>query len=378
MACVPVVSSNNAFNYLDTAGGLVLKSWNNISDPSAYKAFNGTLTDGTKMGQITYLNYNNVEELSCLPDGTTTPTSLIIHFPTAITPTAFAACFRVNETDATPKVWQFEGTNGDYTDSATVWTPLTSSSAETWNQSQIKTFNISDSAAYTTFRFIFNITSTTINNYIENEETDADGVTMPINCYYFQIYATNTSSSIKGNIVEGYVKPNNMSMGSYFLDISKKPYTGYKCTGANAFTPVNYVKLGFVNATGIGTINPVITCYPFCYNTFAGSGDISVSKNTEIEFLHNLGLIPNIIDIKFVCLIANNGYSVGDYINNIYASETQGLISIRDSVLTTVTQVKLWPGTASSTLYVRNKSTHVLGSISNGQWAAIIYCSRGW
>ena len=240
MACIPVVGSNNNFNYLGTSGGKVTKTFNGATDLTAYKAFDGTLSDGTTLGSVTYLNYNNIEQTSYLPS---TATSLIVHFPVAVTPTSFSACFRMNYYDVDPKAWQLQGTNDDYTESAAVWTTLTSNSTETWDIGQIKSFAISDSAAYKNFRFIFNVNNVTVNNHMIGESTDEDGVTMPINCYYFQIYATNTDTSIKGNIEEGYVKPSGMSVGSYFLDISKKPYTGYKCTGQNTFTEVNYVKL---------------------------------------------------------------------------------------------------------------------------------------
>ena len=192
------------------------------------------------------------------------------------------------------------------------------------------------------------------------------------------MYATNTDTSIKGNIIEGYVQPTGMSIGSYFLDISKKPYTGYKCTDNNTFTETNFVKLGFVNVTGVGTDNVVITCYPFCYNTFTISEDQTISLNTPITFNHNLGVVPNIMQVKYICTSANNGYSVGDCVSNIYCLDSIGTSSISDSLESTVTTITLHPGYSNSTLYVKNKTTSILSPISNGDWKATIYCSRGW
>lgn len=373
-ACIPVVSAGNSFYYEGEQGTVS----NYYEGSTAYRAFNGTITDGTSLGKITYTNYNNVETTGYLPSDH--ETYLAITFPTAIVPTGFAACFRAAQYDATPKAWTFEATNDTDLETAT-WTQLyqvQAANPSTWGINEIKTFALSGITAFKTFRFVFNVNETTINNYMAGEETSATGVTMPINCYYFQLYATNTDTTNKGNVIEGYKQPTGMSMGSYFLDISKKPYTGYKCIGNNQFSPVDYVKLGFVNLTGYGTANVVITCYPFCYNTFTLSEETSISKNTPITFNHNLGVIPNIIDVKFRCLVANNGYSAGDYCSNLYCSDTNGLTSIKDSLDSTVTSVKMWPGTPNSTLYVKNKNTGALGTINNAEWAMIVYCSRGW
>ena len=407
MACIPVVGSNNSFSYFDVEGGAVSKTYGNTAD--SYKAFDGKLTSGTNMGYVIYKNYNGQEETSYLPS--TGTTSLIIHFPSStgtqkVTPTSFSACFRTEDYDITPKVWTLQATNVDVASALdTDWVDLVDSSSQnssaasgtTWNKNEIKNIKISDSDAYYNFRFIFEVNEDTINNYMEGEQTDADGVKMPINCYYFQLYATNTSDSIKGNIIEGYTQPQNMSMGSYFLDISKKPYTGYKCTGNNTFTKINYVKLGFVNVTELGTVNASIICHPFCYNTFSISDEnttwanigsvktytVSVAKNTPLTFDHNLGVVPNIINIKFQCLEnSTNGYSAGDFVDNIYSLETinttTNLINIKDLITASVTSITLWPGTASSTLMVKNKVTGAIESTSNNKWAAVMYCSRGW
>ena len=406
MACIPVVGSGNTFTYKGTSGGVVVSYYSNAT---AYQAFDGTLTTGTKMGQITYTNYHGTETFAGLPDGSTTPTYLVAHFPIAVEPTACALCFNTKDTsaaipDATPKAWKLQATNDDYDDESAVWTTLyenTPAIPATWNKDEIKLIYLAPGLAYKNFRVIFNVKETDINNYLVGQQTDNDGVTMPINCYYFQIYATNTDTSIKGEIVEGYIKPSTMSAGSYFLDISKKPYKGYKCVSTNTFSDVTYVKLGFVDAVELSSVNAKIECYPFCYNTYTVSDNkttwilsgsdrsytTEISKNTPITFDHNLGLIPNVVNVKFVCLSANNGYSIGDYIDNIYALETIEIDSddsiteftnIKDSISITTTSIKIYPGTATSTLFVKHKTTGSLVPTSNGKWGIIIYCSRGW
>lgn len=413
-ACIPVVDSSNTFYLDDVPGGIVESYYDNSS---TYQAFDGTISTGVKLGQVYYKNYYSQVETSYLPNGV--PTYITVHFPTAITPTSFAVCFRKNQYDATPKQWSFEATNDDYDSASATWIPITSSQNSTWNQNEIKSIGVdTNNVAYKNFRIIFDLNDNTINNYLVGEETSAVGVTMPINCYYFQIYANNTDTSIKGQVVEDYIKPLNMSMGSYFLDISKKPYTGYKCIGNNLFSPINYVKLGLVEVIDYNvTENRKINCYPFCYNTFTISNiDIpdqdpsdphivtypiwvinsgeklytnKIAKNTPITFEHNLGLIPNIIKIKFRCIEENNGYSVDDYITDIYFAEDiedpqtsevigRNLTSICSTYDLTMTTLKLWPGVNSNTLYVRNKITGSFGSVSNNQWAIVIYCSRGW
>ena len=374
-AMIPLVSSGNSF-YFNGGTGTVKKSYLN-SDGTTYKAFDGTINDGAYLGQIVYKNYNNIETTGYTPS----ETYLQVTFPTAITPTGFAACFRKNHYDVTPKAWIFEATNDDPSSQTANWTQLyqvVASNPSTWNEGEIKTFAIGNVGSFTSFRFLLEVNGTTLNNYMQGEETDVDGVTMPINCYYLQIYATNTDTSVKGNIIEGYVQPTGMSMGSYFLDISKKPYTGYKCVGNDQFEKIDFVKLGFIDLIDYGGLNPQLNCYPFCYNTFSISNEQTISLNTPIYFNHNLGIIPNIINVKFKCLVANNGYSVGDYIDNIYMVDSTGTTSIKDVILSTVTSIKLWPGNTSSTLYVKNKNSGILGTVSNGNWSAIVYCSRGW
>ena len=381
LAIIPVVGSGNNFTYYDGTGTVS----SSYDTPSAYKAFDGNTNTYASMGKVTYQNYNEVETIGYLPNG---ETYIDINFSNAVTTTGFAACFRKNQYDITPKAWNFMGSN----DNGATWTTLATASTDTWNIDEIKTIVIAGASSYTKFRFTFNLTDTTVNNYMLGEETDEDGVTMPVNCYYFQVYATNTDTSIKGNVIEGYIQPTNMSIGSYFLDLSKKPYTGYKCIGNNQFTPVNFVKMGFIDLVDYGGTNPSLTCYPFSYNTFTYSDNKTtyhinnsekelketIAVNDTLYFDHNLGIIPNIVKVKYQCVTANNGYSVGDYIETMYASDTVGLTSINDSISVTITTVTLHPGSVGSTLYIKHKSTGALSSTSNGHWKAIIYCSRGW
>ena len=371
-ATIPVVSSGNSFRYEGQQGGTVSSSFSNST---AYLAFDGNTTTGTQMGSVTYKNYNQVEETGYLPNGTAT--YIQVNFPVAISPTGFAACFRQNETDVTPKAWIFEGRNSDSDDWTQIYT-VSSQYPSTWNIGEIKTINTPDTDSYKQFRLTFNVNATTINNYMAGEETDPEGITMPIKCYYLQIYANNTSSSAQGSIVEGYVRPSNMTMGSYFLDISKKPYTGYKCAGASEFTEQQFVKLGFVQLTEYNTGNQKLTVFPFCYNTFTISDPLPVSQNTPIVFNHNLGVTPNIIDVQFQCRTANNGYSVGDIVSDLYCDTGSGIRSVKTFTELTVTTAKMLPSLASNQLKVYNKAGTSLANTSNAQWNAIIYCSRGW
>lgn len=375
-SCIPVVGSGNSFSYEGELGTVYCFYENS----TAYKAFDGNTTTFTNMGKVFYKNYNNIEQESYLPSGTAT--YLEITFPKAVSPTGFSACFRKNQDDITPKAWIFEGKN----DSDEDWTQIYSVEAgnpSTWNIGEIKYVDTPSSGSFTKFRFIFNVNETTINNYMKGEETPASGVNLPINCYYFQMYANNTDTANKGNIVEGYVKPTGMSVGSYFLDISKKPYIGYKNTGASGeaeFVEQQFVKLGFVELIGYDTDNQILNVYPFCYNTFTLSDDDKlIIKNTPITFDHNLGIVPNIINIKFKCLKENNGYLVGDYISEIYTNIPDlGLRSIKDIYNLSVTSLQLNTGLATDTLKIYNKARTALVDVVDEDWSAIIYCARGW
>ena len=341
------------------------------------------------MGEITYFNYyqsifNYLHYTTYFPSSGST--YLLIHFPTAIKPNGFSACFRKEYYDVTPKSWSFQATNDDYNSETAVWTTLAFSSNSTWDINQIRTFTIQSTDSYKNFRFTFEVNGNTIHNYMEGESTPTSGVDMPINCYYFQIYS-DVENTNKGNIVEGYVRPTNLNIGSYFLDISKKPFVGYKCIGNNEYQQVDFVKLGFVNITGLSDSidnNTEITCYSYCYNTFTISDQTLLAKSSPITFNHNLGLIPNIVNVKYICLEANNGYNVGDSVDNIYSVDEDSdesdevpfiISSVNDTLSSNDRTLTLRPG---STLYVRNKMTNKFSIVENGKWAVIIYCSRGW
>lgn len=365
-ATIPVVSSGNSFYYKGQNGSVS----SSFQYASAYKAFDGTITDGALMGSVTYKNFAHIETTGFLPSNE--PTYIEVTYPVAINPTGLALCFRKEQYDATPKTFIFEGSNDD----GVTWTQLYIANNCTWNIGEIKYIETSNIQTFKKFRIIFNVNSATINNYMLGEQTR--GITMPIMCYYWQIYATNTDTTNKGNIVEGYKMPSNMNIGSYFLDISKKPFTGYKVIGNNQTTEVNFIKLGFVNLTGYNTDNVILTCYPFCYNTFTFSDEFVISQNDPIVFDHNLGVIPNIINARYVCLEDNNGYTAGDIITEMYTATSYCTFSLLDATELSITSLKLNPGSTTQSIYIRHKETHLPVQVPDGKWAMIIYCSRGW
>ena len=371
-ACIPVVNTGNKFTYEELEGNV--KS--SFENSTAFNAFNGNTINYTQMGSVYYKNYNGDEQEGYLPQDT--PTYIEITFPKPVAATSFSACFRQQQNECTPKTWLFEAKNESDAD----WTPLLQQlESTTWNIGEIKQVRLSNTSAFTTYRFTFNVSKETINNYMFGEQTAPSGITMPINCYYFQIYANNTDTTNKGSIIEGYTYPTNVSVGSYFLDISKKPYKGYKSTGSvgeNAWTPVNFVKLGFVELIGYNTDNQQLNVYPFSYNTFTLSNGDSVIKNTPITFNHNLGIIPNIVDMKFICIKENNGYKVGETINNMYTLIPNiGLKSLKEAIDMSVTSLKIYPSTDGNQLMIMSKTGKIVSTTSE-QWKVVIYCSRGW
>lgn len=369
-ATVPVVGSGNSFYYKGQTG--TVQSSYQVS--TAYKAFDGTVNDGCLMGNVTYKNFARIETTSYLPSSD--PTYLQIDYPEAILPTGFSLCFRKDQTDATPKSFIFEGSN----DNGVSWTQIYPAASpeppvETWDIGQIRHFEAQNLGTFKTFRIIFNVNANTINNYMQGEMTP--GITMPIMCYYFQIYATNTDTTSRGNIIEGYKIPSGMNVGSYFLDISKKPYKGYKVIGNNQYDEVDFVKLGFVERITEGT-QVSLTVKPFCYNTFTFSDEFEVNQNEPIVFNHNLGIMPNVITARYICLVNNNGYTAGDVITEMYADTSLGAIPLLDSHEVTTTSITLNPGATTQALYVRHKTSHLPVQVNDGDWAVVIYCSRGW
>ena len=118
--------------------------------------------------------------------------------------------------------------------------------------------------------------------------------------------------------------------------------------------------------------------YPFSYNTFTLSNGDSVIQNTPITFNHNLGIIPNIVDMKFICIKENNGYKVGETINNMYTLIPNiGLKSLKEAIDMSVTSLKIYPSTDGNQLMVTSKTGKIV-STAGDQWKVVIYCSRGW
>lgn len=393
MSAIPYVSTDNSFVF-DDAQGTVERNYS--EGDAAYNAFDGTLNTGTQLGKVKYIFHNNQETFTGYP--LIGSVYLQIDFPVAIKPTAFSACFKTsNEQDVcTPKTWIFEGSNDNWTTPVT----LATQNNESWDNDQIKTFTISNNSTYTSFRFSFNVTSATVNNpRATGEETTALGITMPIKCYYFQIYTNNTDTTNKKNITEGYTFPTNPTIGSYFLDISKKPYTGYKATGMSgndAWKKTQFVKLGFIEVLNYSSnINRQLNIYPFCYNTFSISDDNTFNKddndepintlipNTPIVFKHNLGIMPNIIDIKFECIDAVNGYNTGDIINDIWTNDIQGLRSVKSIINSDLLNMTIYPCALNGLFYIiDNDSSSLtyrqLTATDGTKWKIVIYCSRGW
>lgn len=388
-SAIPLVDTANKFVFNSNDG--TVKS--TYSSETTYNAFDGTITTGTQVGKV-YYRYNNYSEIFT---GTPALAYIEINFPEAIKPTAFATCFRIeNQLVCTPKNWEFQATNEE--DGPNKWDnpqPLASASNDSWDENEIKTIIISNqTTAYKSFRFVFEVTKTGVINYVEGQSTTYEGINIPINCYYFQMYINNENAS--NNISEGYVLPQNPSVGNYFLDISKKPYIGYKATGmvgADAWIKTNYVKLGFINLVGYGTDNVQITTYPFCYNTFTisddntfpGQGNTNIlSQNTPITFNHNLGIVPNVVDIKFQCLEDDtNGYNAGDIVSEIWTKDTQGLRSVKSIISADVLNLTMYPCFTSDSFYIidndSSSSTYRQLTTTNGsKWKVIIYCSRGW
>lgn len=374
-ATIPTITSGNTFVY-GSGTGTVL---NPFESSTVSNAFNGNITTATKLGQVTYKYYNEVEEYAGLPDAPDFA-CIEVDYPTSVVPTGFSLCFRIsNELVCTPKNWELQGSNDDWETSSSIYVATNSS----WNENEIKTFPLSTSS-FTKFRIVFDVSdASNINNYIAGEETPAAGTTMPINCYYFQIYATDTDTTNKGSITEGYTLPTGISTGSYHLDISKKPYIGYKYNGTT-WIEQNYVKLGFVQLVGYSTVTESLTVYPVCYNTFTISDQNYVlSANSPLTFNHNLGIIPNIIDIKFKCKTANNGYTIGETVSDIYTLDAIGLRSVKNLIDINVLNITLYPAYTTDKFYIISKDTsdanyHKLVEVDGSKWQVIFYCSRGW
>ena len=82
--------------------------------------------------------------------------------------------------------------------------------------------------------------------------------------------------------------------------------------------------------------------------------------------------------MKFICIKENNGYKVGETINNMYTLiPSIGLKSLKEAIDMSVTSLKIYPSTDGNQLMITSKTGKIVSTTSE-QWKVVIYCSRGW
>ncbi len=91
-------------------------------------------------------------------------------------------------------------------------------------------------------------------------------------------------------------------------------------------------------------------------NTWAAGGTYTLS--------HSLGTMPKAVQIELVCIVANNGYSVGD-VHVYYSGERYSNWGV---ALINVTSTTIMWGVYSAGIIFRNETNTTSASRSTSQW----------
>lgn len=121
-----------------------------------------------------------------------------------------------------------------------------------------------------------------------------------------------TIQKCTGTITESILPPSGGIDGDYWLCIGIKPYKGYKRV-SGAWTPMQFVKLGEVIKTS-GTLGTPVS---YAFNRYYIEYDITAPLvGSSIVKNHNVGSDKVTGKAYAQCIIADQGYAVGDIIDN--------------------------------------------------------------
>lgn len=109
-------------------------------------------------------------------------------------------------------------------------------------------------------------------------------------------------------------------------------------------------------------------------NHWYASAQQSIVSAGLVTLSHGLGAMPKIVNLELVCLVAENGYSVGDVVEQAWATPNQGSSPTGQgaSVTKTSTTIEIRYGAFTTVFPGLNKSTGALANFTNANWALVV------
>lgn len=164
-----------------------------------------------------------------------------------------------------------------------------------------------------------------------------------------------------GTFVE-FVDPGDLLQDNSIPITKLSPSTGQ----ANKYLGVN------ASGTGVVYITPPT---PPAVPTKATSGALTIpAASGSVSFTHALGATPTLVEVVFVCTVANNGYAIGDQLPYLAVSVGGGAETPAYQVKTTSTVVTLIQSdnTISAGRSFTNSTSGLLVAFVQAQWTAQI------
>ena len=120
---------------------------------------------------------------------------------------------------------------------------------------------------------------------------------------------------------------------------------------------------GTVSATSFSGDGSALTGIAVGLSTWT-SGDNTWAAGGTYTLSHSLGVVPKAVQVELVCIVANNGYSVGD----VHVLSSGERYSNWGVAVINITSASIKWGVYSSGIIFRNESNSSSSSKSTSQW----------
>lgn len=159
----------------------------------------------------------------------------------------------------------------------------------------------------------------------------------------------------------------------YIGDMSKATYDpaniAQQVVGTTAAQSLTNKSINGVTLTAAGSASQFLngaggyTSVPSPFSAAFTSTDQTITAAGALTLAHSLGAAPSLVQTYLVCVTADQGYATGDVVLNDANNDQNCSIYWDDT-----TNVKIRFGSSTPVFRVFNKSTGVIGSITNANW----------
>lgn len=126
--------------------------------------------------------------------------------------------------------------------------------------------------------------------------------------------------------------------------------------------------ISYQRASGQGLLQVLSEIYTSPDQTITSAGSLTLA--------HGMGSIPKLVQASLKCTTTDLGYSVGDEVFVSGGQDAYGsTVSVGVSIVPDATNLTVRFGSHTGAFAILNKSTGVLGAITNGSWSFVV---RAW